>query len=66
MIAKGFIIGKDFYTYSIKILRQEEILRDHRHGRWPTPVSLDARTRRAPQAPRGNESAWRFMAVRQP
>jgi hypothetical protein len=66
MNAKGFIIAKDFNTYSIKILRQEKILRDHRHGGGPTPVSLDAGTRRAPQAPRGNESAWRFMAVRQP
>jgi hypothetical protein len=24
MITKDFIIGKDFYTYSIKILRQEK------------------------------------------
>jgi len=29
MIAEDFITAKDFYTYSIKILRQEKGLRDH-------------------------------------
>jgi hypothetical protein len=29
MIAKTFFMAKDFCTYSIQILRQEKILRDH-------------------------------------
>jgi hypothetical protein len=29
MIAKTFFIVKDFYTYAIRNLRQEKILRDH-------------------------------------
>jgi predicted metal-dependent hydrolase len=29
MITKDFIFAKDFYTYSIKILRQDKSLRDH-------------------------------------
>jgi hypothetical protein len=32
------MITKDLCTYSIKILRQEKTLRDHRAGRF-TPVS---------------------------
>jgi len=38
MIAKDFIIAEDFYTYTIIIIRQEKILRDHapnRLIRWP-------------------------------
>jgi hypothetical protein len=34
-IAKDLMITKDFYTYSIKIIRQEKILRDHRRGGEP-------------------------------
>jgi hypothetical protein len=30
MIANDLIIAKDFSTYSIKIIRQEKMLRDHR------------------------------------
>jgi hypothetical protein len=36
MIAKDFIIMKDFRTYSIKILRQDKRLRDHGAGRRPS------------------------------
>jgi hypothetical protein len=40
MITKYFIITKDFYTYSIKILRQEKMLRDHRPE---CPIPREAR-----------------------
>jgi hypothetical protein len=33
MIANDFITAKDFHTYSVIILRQEKILRDHRAER---------------------------------
>jgi hypothetical protein len=42
MIAKDFIIMKDFRTYSIKILRQDKRLRDHGPGGGP-PVTTAAR-----------------------
>jgi hypothetical protein len=43
MIAKDFVITKDFYTYSIKILRQEKIIRDHRRGGEPPRECSDWR-----------------------
>jgi hypothetical protein len=33
MITNDFIIPKDFRTYSINFLRQEETIRDHAAGR---------------------------------
>jgi hypothetical protein len=33
MIANGFVIGKDYCTYTILILRREEMLRDHARTR---------------------------------
>jgi hypothetical protein len=37
VITKTFITAKDFRTYSIRILRQEKILRDH-GSNWLTEV----------------------------
>jgi len=34
VITKDLIIAKDLRTYSIRILRQEKLLRDHGAGRW--------------------------------
>jgi hypothetical protein len=49
MIAKDFIIAKDFRSYSANFLRQDKIIRDH--GNLPRrTMSLIARKAPAPRA----------------
>jgi hypothetical protein len=55
VIAKDFILAKDFYRIGVKILRGNKILRDH-HPR-PRPTPSDAWPPEADAKPR-EADAW--------